>query len=115
MHLFALDFLALCVRRIHAQNRYRSFLNAKEAANRQAYRARTARAMSDANGRSLVDLTLEPDVILDVAVEAGGLVARCDAETRSNATEQIVEVRVGFVDLVHASLGYDSFLPVFDG
>lgn len=80
-------FLLLMREPTGVKHEYVRMIEEQEAANRQAYRTRTEKAIGYVNGRNLVDLIPDHDVILDVAIEAGGLEARCDAVTRSKSTD----------------------------
>jgi hypothetical protein len=65
---------------------YVRIIEEQEAANRQAYRASMAGAAGTGGARSLSDLMAGHDVILDVAVVADDLEARCDALRRAKGT-----------------------------
>src|SRR5690349_14506705 len=75
-------FLLLRGERAGAPHEYVRIVEEQEAANRQAYRASMAGAADATGAHRLSDLMAGHDVILDVAVVADDLEARCDALTR---------------------------------
>ena len=79
-------FLLLMGEPLGVPHEYVRIIEEQEAVNRQAYRTSTAGTADAADGRSLADMMPGQDLILDVAVVAGDLHARCDALRRGKAT-----------------------------
>jgi predicted RecB family nuclease len=82
-------FLLLRGEQAGAPHEYVRIIEEQEAANRQAYRARMAGAADATGVRSLSDLRAGHDVILDVAVVADDLEARCNALRKVRTTSAI--------------------------